>query len=176
MLVLNKKKIIIFILILITFFTTKVVAIEETNASLYENNYVEVLNSENNANEGENQVAENIVDEEEVKKEVNALTALLGMFFLTIIVKIILAVLNEAGKIEKKYLILIKFIYLTIITIIMAFCIKNITIVLFLLAINLSLIRNQKFKKNDNLNSRDKTNLSNNTSSSKERENQRKSK
>ena len=175
MLVLNKKKIIIFILILITFFTTKVVAIEETNASLYENNYVEVLNSENNANEGENQVAENIVDEE-VKKEVNALTALLGMFFLTIIVKIILAVLNEAGKIEKKYLILIKFIYLTIITIIMAFCIKNITIVLFLLAINLSLIRNQKFKKNDNLNSRDKTNLSNNTSSSKERENQRKSK
>lgn len=175
MLVLNKKKIIIFILILITFFTTKVVAIEETNASLYENNYVEVLNSENNANEGENQVAENIVDEE-VKKEVNALTALLGMFFLTIIVKIILAVLNEAGKIEKKYLILIKFIYLTIITIIMAFCIKNITIVLFLLAINLSLIRNQKFKKNDNLNSRDKTNLYNNTSSLKRSENQRKSK
>lgn len=89
-------------------------------------------------------------DPEIVKKEENALTALLFMFFFTIILGVAINILKTNGKINGKIAVIIKLAYVLIVAGVISMFIKDKTTIFFLSAINLALINAKRYQSDDN--------------------------
>lgn len=134
------------------------------------NQFIKIISQEYNANIetkeltiNTNKTEPNVVttqqNEESLKKEENALMALLAMFFLTIIIGIVISVMKAREKINNRVAIVLKIIYIVIMAGIISLFIKDIATIFFISAINIALINSKRYQGiNEDRDSKDRMN------------------